>query len=57
MYVVIFKNIMPAWFGNFYMYAFTKWISMKFGFLNMRKPKEGEDPIYQIISNDKNKLV
>ena len=34
LYVVIFKNIMPAWLGNFYMYAFTKWISSKFGLIN-----------------------
>ena len=52
LYVVIFKNIMPAWFGNLYLYAFTKWISLKLGFLNTRKPKEGEDPVYQIKFND-----
>lgn len=46
LYVVIFKNIMPAWLGNFYMYAFTKWISLKLGFINQRMPKDGDDPIY-----------
>jgi hypothetical protein len=55
LYVVIFKNIMPAWFGNFYMYALTKWISLKLGFLNTRKPNDGEDPIYQINFNDEKK--
>jgi len=45
LFVMVFKNVMPATLGNFQMFAFAKWISLKLGLINTKRASPEDDTI------------
>ena len=43
LYVVIFRNILPPTLGSLYLFGCSKWVALKFGLINKRKPNDEDD--------------
>ena len=47
-YYLFFRNIMPPFLLNIYLFGFSKWISLKFGLINKRIVSEDDDIVFYV---------
>lgn len=53
--MLVFREVLPSFLVNLYLFGFGKWIAIKFGLANVEKVSEGMDHIDLLMYLDSSK--